>query len=319
VTQRAVSLVVLILVIALTWGCESYELYHFRLSKPGTSADYWDRLCGVELAPTHFAEFSMMAGTLPSVDGAAYYYDQLHHFQVLYSVPESSVLRDAAAVRAALALTAPPPEHILPPPEADSRHLFCRSAFDNLGIPSSADDLRRFRDWAKLEDASEFERRIAVGRHFGAIGAGETLYLTAWWAFVFLTSLAPRLRLSWRWRVTLAPLLLLLPFFLGYAPMSLTFGPGGGFVYPGYVMLASTAMSPIPCTPADRFVLHLLPRPLVAWSLLPGPAMAWSSLTCAGPVQALLAGAALAALLSALVLLSRRLKSWRSARSRAPL
>ena len=309
--RRVASLFALGLLVAATWACESVALSRFETSEPGTSAGYWKRLCGVELPGGHpAAPYTRFDGTLPSLDGVAYYYDQLHHFQVLYAVPETEVLRGAAAARDALAETAP---EAVPQLREDPRPA-CRAAFAELAgaAPATPDQLGALRRAIVHGDdpgeAEALAHRVALGRRAGVIALGEGLYLSAWWSFVFLGALAPRRRLSWRWRVGLGPFLLLVPFFLGYAPMSLSSGPGGGFVYPGYVELAAVALVPIPCTAADSFVWRLLPHPLFAWSLLPGRALATSFRTCAGPVQALVGGLALVAAFSAAGFCRRRLR-----------
>ncbi len=285
------------MLVAGTWACESVALSRFEASQAGTSAGYWKRLCGVALAGADAAApYTSFDGTLPSLDGVAYYYDQLHHSRVLYAVPEREVLRGAAAAQAALAATEPASE--------------CRAAFALIGAPlTTPEQLRTLRRAIlRADDSDEAEavaHRVAVGRWAGVIVLLEGSYLSAWWAFVFLHAIAPRRRLSWRWQAGLAPALLLAPFFLGYAPMSLSSGPGGGFVYPGYVTLAALALHPIPCTAADGYVMRLLPHPLFQWSPLPGPFMGTSFRTCAGPVQALAAGIALVGVFSAVGL-------WRS-------
>ncbi len=314
--RRAAVLGLLVLPILGTWVGLALAAHFFTVARPGTSEEYWEHLCGVQLQSFHgHHQYSHSGATLTEVDGALYYYDQMHHEQILYSVPLDAVLRDATAVRAAVAEG----DQQLPKScREDGRDICelywsgkakreaCQKVFESLGFVSSSNGLKALGE--KVGDRGAYVKpeaqdralldRLRRGHRVWLTFLFEGLYLTAWWGFVFWKLLPfPRL-FSWRWQVGLAPLLLFLPYFLGYAPMTFTYGPSGGFIYPVYLVFASLPMAIIPCTAADGFVGHLLPRPLSLLSQLPGAPSAYMFRECVGPVSSIVAGLAFVAVLS---------------------
>jgi hypothetical protein len=261
--------------------------------------------------PGHHAG-TKWGGVYPAVDGNAYYYEQLEHWQNVHVVPVASVLQDAASVRAALA----DPRAAGPSSPGDT---------DATGRRQACATLLRASDGAALGEPQLEELRVAVGGVLPlgvlwddaasrgramddgfrdwlargnlawAAGAFEAVYLGAWLWFV--AGRRP-LRVGWRWRVALAPFLLFVPFFLGYAPRSLTFAPSGGFVYPTYVFFAALPTLLLPCFALDAVVQQHLPMLLGGISLGQGDPRAESSLACDGPLSTLALGAALLLLLT---------------------
>jgi hypothetical protein len=120
--------------------------------------------------------------------------------------------------------------------------------------------------------------------------AFESLFLTGWILFAAWPWFRRATPLRWAVHWSLWPLLLFLPYFLGYAPFAFTFGPSGGFVYPGVLLLFSVPVMWFPGTAIDVAILRALPRPLWALSQMTGPAMAMSSMAFIGPIGLTLYG-----------------------------
>ena len=189
---------------------------------------------------------------------------------------------------------------------AAPRRDLCRATLANMkpadiGIA----DLERLR--VLVEDANKgqfrpqldaaFRERLERAKRVWLTLTFEGVYLAAWLSFVAWPLFA-KSRLRWHWRLGLAPFLLFLPYFLGYAPMTFTFGPSGGFVYPGYLALASLPMQLIPCSVADRHLWRLLPKMLASLSQIPGSPAAVSYMACVGPASSLAFGLVLVALVA---------------------
>jgi hypothetical protein len=121
--------------------------------------------------------------------------------------------------------------------------------------------------------------------------AFEAVFLAAWLLFVFwpvfLVSGKPS-RLKLHWRLGLAPFLLFLPFFLGFAPMALTYGPTGGFVYPHFLMYVGDYVRLVPCTQLDSWMIRSFPNLLGSLSQLSGAPLAYSGRICVGPASSLI-------------------------------
>lgn len=319
-----------VLVVIATWVGLALKGRDFEVARQGTSAEYWEHLCGVQLESFKgHHNYSRNGGVFPIFEGELYFFDQMHHEQLLYTVKPEDVLGSAAQVRTALAIADHPIESSCYADGVDRCSLYkrsvpkreaCRSYFSDLGTKQlSVPNLEEIRKLvakrnteALFETGSseELHARVDRGRHVWLSIAFEAIYLTAWWAFFSWRLFSNRSVLSWRWHVSLSPFLLFLPYFLGYAPMTFTYGPSGGFVYPGYLIVASIPLYLIPCSKADGFVWNLFPQFLGPLSQIPGSPLAASYMTCVGPVSSTIAGLVLIAVLSATPILLGSIKSW---------
>ncbi|HEV2842569.1 MAG TPA: hypothetical protein VGW39_14695 [Chthoniobacterales bacterium] len=64
-----------VVLILATFGLLAFKAWHFEPSKSGTSAEYWEYVCGVQLPGfKRHHEYSRFGGAYPVVDGSAYYY-----------------------------------------------------------------------------------------------------------------------------------------------------------------------------------------------------------------------------------------------------
>ena len=294
---------VVVLLTVITFGALALRAWHFELSEPGTSAESWEYLCGVQLPEFkgHY-QYSRFGGAYPVVDGKAHYYSQMQHGSLLYSVSLEDVLHDLPRVQEHLANPQPPSSSNCVGYDSlcelykrsSERRSQCvailGAAKAETMSPSELEELRlrivqaaTFPRYDKLED-EEFRGRVDRGKRVWVTFAFETIYLGGWLMFVTGVRF---LRVRWYWRVGLGPFLLFLPYFLGYAPMTFTFGPSGGFVYPLYLILASLPMQIVPCSALDGFVWQLLPNLLQGLSQMPGSPLAVTRMACVGPVSSL--------------------------------
>ena len=319
---------VCITLVLATFGSLAFIAWHFEPTRAGTSAEYWEYLCGVQLPGFKgHHEYSHFGGVYPVVEGRAYYYAQMHHESLLYSAPADEVLHDLPRVQEAL-------DHPQPPPastcvgydslcdlykKGSERRTGCATYFGGSKVGAmnfqELEALRvneakasSFPPYDERQDA-EFRGRLERAQRAWATFAFEAIYIAAW--LIFVVGMRP-LRVVWHWRVVLAPFLLFLPFFLGYAPMTFTFGPSGGFVYPIYLILASLPMQIVSCSNLDGVVWEHLPNVLAGLSQLPGSPLAATGLGCVGPVSSLAFGVLLLASVSVVVYFGRRLNRGQS-------
>jgi hypothetical protein len=321
---RLLLQVVGVALILATFGLLALKAWHFEPSKPGTSAEYWEYLCGVQLPEFKGHQtYSQFGGAYPVVEGKAYYYAQMHHASVLCFVPVGDVLSDLPRVQEQLANPQPPPpvncvryRSLCALYKESAEHRSdCAKYFGSVKVDAmntqELEALRitmakasKFPPYDEHEDA-EFFGRLGRAKRAWATFTFEGLYLAAWLMFVVGV---PPLRMRWFWRVACAPFLLFLPFFLGYAPMTFTFGPSGGLVYPLYLALASLPMSIVPCSVFDGFVWQLFPKLLSGLSQVPGSPMAATRIACVGPVSSLAFGVVLLAGVSAIIYARKKFK-----------
>jgi hypothetical protein len=292
----------------------------FRAASPGSVADYWEYLCGVQLPGfTGHDEHSYSGGVYPEVDGRLYYYEQHHHHQELFVIGPADVLSALPLVRESLDSDHPPNNGACTESyrskcavyeNAAPRRARCRASLMGAELKEvGLADLERLRVSVRDEregryrqraDAA-FRERIARARRLWLTLAFEAVYLAAWLSFVAWPLFAPS-RIRWYWRAGLAPFLLFLPYFLGYAPMTFTFGPSGGFLYPAYLLLAALPLQLIPCSAIDRYLGGLLPEALAPLSQVPGSPAAASYVLCVGPASSLFFGVLLVVSVSLLSL-----------------
>src|SRR4051794_33154843 len=87
-------------VVLATFGLLGLMAWHFKPLSSGTSAEFWEYLCGVQLPEFKgHVPYSWLGGVYPVVDGEAYYYAQEHHGSILFAVPLAEVLRDLPRVQ----------------------------------------------------------------------------------------------------------------------------------------------------------------------------------------------------------------------------
>ena len=117
-------------------------------------------------------------------------------------------------------------------------------------------------------------------------------YLAGLILFIAIPWLRKGGRLAWSIHLGLVPLLLLLPWYLGYVPWVFTSAfPNGGILYPWLVI----HLRGFPWTGVDSFILQHSPKILEPLSQSSGPPMAITGLGAFGPVAAFWIGVAIGA------------------------
>jgi hypothetical protein len=132
----------------------------------------------------------------------------------------------------------------------------------------------------------------------------------AFFAALTLFALWPALRKSgsWRWglHVGAIPLLLMLPYYCGYASWTFTSaGPSGGMLYPWVIVWSRDF--PI-WTATDQWVLGHFPKILEPISQPLGPMLSISGGHMLGPMTAVLIGAGMALCISGSIGFAGRIK-----------
>ena len=121
-----------------------------------------------------------------------------------------------------------------------------------------------------------------------------------WFEFLFLAGLIvfaawPWLRsagrVRWAIHLGLTPMLLCLPYWLGYAPLTFTSAEtSGGVLYPWLLR----PFAGLPWSEIDTSLLRALPKPLEPLSQVPGPMLSLSGFGSVGPTAMLVIGAGVA-------------------------
>jgi hypothetical protein len=258
----------------------------------GTSQDYWSAASGTykrNIIPS-------ASWCLPKpIDGWYLYSKSNMHGSDFYWVPEAEVVADF-------------------PKSADqlAREGYVVSEWCNVGFSNwekadpnrnnasllllylrEADQANRAKKWRPESRLLWLQEDLGFGiayqrqKQFPLVQLGEWLYLS----FVIIFTAWPWLRSSraWVWAIhfALIPLLLLLPFYLGYCAWNFTSaGPGGGVLYP----LVLDGLSPLPWTSLDSTLIQSLPHPLASLTGPLGSMISFSHHNHAGPIAAICLG-----------------------------
>jgi len=273
--------------------------------KEGKASDFWYQACGVDIGS---ADHDSIGGVYQPHGDWYIYYQLGMDEEFLFRVPRAqavtafpevvrkiklSALRTNALPmvvgRAAAVLDRYPPVAGLTP-----------ERFLSLIHGERLQDLRNkdpsLYDYeVQIEQA--FEARWNQIRHYWMNVVFESAYFGGLILFVFWPWL--RKRGGWAWAIHLGslPVLLMLPYYCGYATWTLTgVGPSGGILYPWVVFWFRDF--PI-WTGADQWSLENIPKFLLPLSQDPGPMLAISVRGALGPVTALAIGAGIAICISA--------------------
>jgi hypothetical protein len=272
--------------------------------KEGNSADFWNDACGVDIGG---AEKDTLGGVYQPRDGWYIYYVQGFDQQFLFRVPRDQAVAAFPEVVRKIKISA---SRTNAPP-------IVRRAAAILDRNSSTADLRpdeflslinddrlralRERDPSlyayEASDEQAFEARWLKIRHYWMNVVFESAYFGGLSLFVLWPWL--RRRSGWCWGVHLGslPVLLMLPYYCGYATWTFTgVGPSGGIFYPWVIFCFRDF--PI-WTGADQWALENVPKFLAPLSQSPGPMLASSGGGTLGPVTALLIGAGITICISA--------------------
>jgi hypothetical protein len=258
--------------------------------REGTAAGFWRHACGLNLDQS--PERGCWVAFYPRREGSYIYYDQHIHGQVVYRVEESQVREVFPQVRASLDAASEPPNDAWQRKalEAWKQSDPNKTNPDRLlgAIETAFSDARSQQqpDWPVCHEQSiaRFATRWARAKRYWLTVSFEFAIR----ACLIIVAAAPWLRKGGRWawsmHLGLLPILLLLPWFLGYVPLAFTsLCPAGGIVYPYLV----APFRDLPSASVDRFILSHLPTPLEPLTQSEGPWMSASGTGGPGPLAVL--------------------------------
>ncbi len=268
----------------------------FPLAAPvyeGTSAEFWKHACGLNLSRAAPAESD---GFIYATQGEWFiYYDQEIHRQVLYRVKESVAMADFPSVVAALQTHSKSPDRSYVQEgfrawkAADTEGRDVRLLLAEIRKARLAELKHAYPNESAAFDSldDEFETRWHRANRYWLTAVFEFGYLAGLILFVAVPWLRQGGCLAWAMHLGLVPLLLLLPWYLGYVPWVFTSAfPDGGILYPWLVI----PLRGFTWTKVDSFILQHIPKILEPLSQSSGAPMAISGLGAFGPVAAFWTG-----------------------------
>lgn len=251
----------------------------------GDAEDYWEFACGVELESFDgYFPYANSTGIFPDKDGWYFYYYQEHHGRHVFKVSKQSLIKQTQEVFSLLdqeIMTSVQPQTV-----QDTLVIQNERRLDCLNIKKTVNsDHNRFVDTVSSNSQNQgylkskiarFNAQYEKSKLYWASILFEVIFLPLWCLFSFRPSTFGRLNNKASTRLAFAPLLLFLPYYLGYAPYLFSFGASGGILYPLFTMLLSTLFALIPLNQVDVILLQALPQPLSYISQVPYSPMAIS-------------------------------------------
>ena len=290
-------------------------LYYGRAMKPfeeGSSGDFWHAACHVQVDPATIHKSNRPTYS-PREGYFVYTSDRgmmwMHGSPECY-VSESKALADFPAVVRALAAG----EHfdkerpllgmvvdegyrawLIANPERDDAHALLGSIreawldyFRRLDRSRPGFDYSAYR--SHIEAEADFDDRWARAKLWPANVVGEFVYLSSLIVFTAWPWLRNGRPWKWGFHLGLLPILLLLPYWLGYASLTFTSADRpGGALYPELIR----PFRGLPWTGFDTWALGKMPRILSDYSQYPGPMLAITGMGGVGLSVAFGSGVAL--------------------------
>ena len=295
--------------------------------KECSSARFWRAACSVALPGSDCS--SGFGGVSPPRDGYFICYAQGFHGQSIFRVKEHVAMSDFPEVVEQLDRDLKewgPRTYALKGYQAwlsdrrgpsDAHGLLARIREARL----SSMRRRYFAAYRYQIDAEEqFDRRWQSVRRYPLNVLFELVYLNGMVLFAFWPWLRRRKPRRRRFHLALLPLLLMLPYFLGYASFTYTSaGPSGGVLYPWLIVWFRiggwrwpTLLTRLLTPSFDYALLNLLPQPLAYLSQPLGPMLSLSGWGAPGLIAVLLCGAIIYLVPSGCQCL---LRAWRARRA----
>jgi hypothetical protein len=278
-----------------------------RPVRKGDAGTFWLHVTGLDVGAEHSWSFGRFYRPR---DGWYPYEVSGFHGSDLYQVPEAEV-RDRFP-RVAERLRNAPPGRLRPDVEQAFRDWERTGAGpdDMTGFLERVQAARYARSANGRQTLDEYVRKCEAGLDERWERAGryrwnvvfEFAYLSGLIVFAAWPWLRRRGRVAWAVHLGLVPTLLFVPYWLGYAQLSMTSaGPTGGVLYPWLIFWCGF-LRDLSWQGIDLAILRRLPQPLETLSQTPGAIMSLTGFGGVGPTATLTAGA-----IVALLLLWRRL------------
>ena len=289
-------------------------LYMDTEYRDGNLYDYWEKACGIELKGFDGEQGANFGGGVyPRTEGWNIYYKQGHHGQSIYLVVADVV---ASHTEEAVALLGAPITQSKNR-RCDQGGSFCENELKKKNkkrencaalLADNRNDGKAFFEslsgrtvdvWGRT-DAQElnlitrhFELRWKMHRWNWLTALFELVFLSAWWIFTSIPWLIQLSRTKQLCFLVFSPLVLMLPYYFGYATFLFSTAPSGAYIYDVIVTLLTVPVIWIPPNAVDVSILEAMPNLLGFIGKMPGPAMAMSSRGFVGPTACLLYGLAL--------------------------
>lgn len=276
-----------------------------------TSNRFWRYAVGVNVDKNQYDdppvcfEIFCYYGIYKPVDDSFVYFVQLHHGQVLFKIRRQDAEKDFAKVinllqKAVKLNTAEP--HVSRAFQAwlredQKRQDNCARLIEKICEARLAEIKEKHSDLYQyyLDEAQLFLKRWERAKYYLFTLAFEFFYITGLILFTARPWLKEAGKISWSIHMGLSPVLLYLPYLLGYPPFLSISGSKGGFVYPAivsfsmfYLMLIEKLF--IFLAPYDEIIGRLIPQVLEPLSRIPGPPISATYIGGIGPVSVLCLG-----------------------------
>jgi hypothetical protein len=258
----------------------------------GTSSNFWKYVCGISLDGK---EVKDVGGFYPPRNGLCIYYISTLHDEILFKVPRSEVIQDFP--KAIGILKGSPRTNdfgVTKWARAALKNPSAETNFDQFLSSARDERLNSFKKKDEhlyqyvLNEEKSFEMRWQKIQRFWLNILFECLFFSFVILFAFWPWIRNKGRHAWCFHFSLIPLLLFIPYYLGYCGWTFTsVGPSGGILYPWVIVWFRDCLF---WTPIDDWLLSHSPKILESVSQDQGSMMSVSGGSGLGIVALLLIG-----------------------------
>lgn len=261
----------------IIWAALAYFSTRREPIPIGDATVYWEFACGVELEEFKgYFPYAKETGIFPNKDGWFFYFYREHHGRHVFKLKKESLQNTIPELFNLLdnkiTSTIQQPTKYDDLESKNKRRVNCQKIREAVKA-----DKNKFL--AEINTASKnqsyefqldsFNRQWERGKLYWVSILFEAIILPLWWLFSFHPGAFGNWNKKRSVRLAFSPLLLFIPYYLGYSTYLFSFGPSGGVLYPLFALILSLPFIWIPFNAFDIAILSQVPQPLISISQVP--------------------------------------------------
>lgn len=270
--------------------------------KIGSAAEWFEYACGIELNSYPGSNRIASSGAIyPKIEGWHIYAYNTHHERIFFKISEDKLMENMpeamTLINHEISSMKVPHQWQKYDPNMQKRLIEDKLSiknrrrtvcFEAAGTGKTNNQKLTSIGKARVAKDKESQEKALLrwqrGQALWLTCVFEIAFLWCWWIFTLWPYFSSNSKLGWFFHLGASPLLLMLPHYLGFAPLLFTHGPSGAYAYSASVILFTLPFT-IPVMllkPAwlyemiDRHILAIFPKPLGAISQGPSSPLAVS-------------------------------------------
>jgi len=266
-----------ILLTLTIWAALAYFSTKREPIPVGDATVYWEFACGVELEEFKgYFPFTKETGVFPNKGDWYFYYYREHHGRHVFKLKKESLENTIPELFTLLdneiTTTVQERTRYDDLESKNKRRVNCQNTREVVNANKNeflVEINTASKNQSNQFQLDSFDRQWDRGKLYWVSILFEAVFLPLWWLFSFHSGAFGNWNKKRSVRFALSPLLLFIPYFLGYSSYLFSFGPSGGILYPLFAHIFSLPFIWIPFNAFDIAILSQIPQPLISISQVP--------------------------------------------------